>query len=85
MKSYTSILEETLEEELFMSNLNTLRIEIDKKYKIKIIFAYKVKRPKNPYIYEFFSTFMFEFKGSELIKMFKISTKTDENLKISFD
>ena len=35
MKSYTSILEETLEEELFMSNLNTLRIEIDKKYKIK--------------------------------------------------
>ena len=32
MKSYTSILEETLEEELFMSNLNTLRIEIDKKY-----------------------------------------------------
>ena len=34
MKSYTSILEETLEE-LFMSNLNTLRIEIDKKYKIK--------------------------------------------------
>ena len=34
MKSYTSILEETLEEELFMSNLNTLRIEIDKKYKI---------------------------------------------------
>ena len=27
MKSYTSILEETLEEELFMSNLNTLRIE----------------------------------------------------------
>ena len=57
----------------------------NKKYKIKIIFAYKVKRPKNPYIYEFFSTFMFEFKGSELIKMFKISTKTDENLKISFD
>ena len=35
MKSYTIILEETLEEELFMSNLNTLRIEIDKKYKIK--------------------------------------------------
>ena len=35
MKSYTSILEETLEEELFMSNLNTLRIEIEKKYKIK--------------------------------------------------
>lgn len=35
MKSYISILEETLEEELFMSNLNTLRIEIDKKYKIK--------------------------------------------------
>ena len=35
MKCYTSILEETLEEELFMSNLNTLRIEIDKKYKIK--------------------------------------------------
>ena len=35
MKSYTSILEETLEEELFMSNLNTLRIEINKKYKIK--------------------------------------------------
>ena len=35
MKSYTRILEETLEEELFMSNLNTLRIEIDKKYKIK--------------------------------------------------
>lgn len=57
----------------------------NKKYKIKIIFAYKVKRLKNPYIYEFFSTFMFEFKGSELIKMFKISTKTDENLKISFD
>ena len=57
----------------------------NKKYKIKIIFVYKVKRPKNPYIYEFFSTFMFEFKGSELIKMFKISTKTDENLKISFD
>ena len=43
MKSYTSILEETLEEELFMSNLNTLRIEIDKKYKIKKSYSHRKK------------------------------------------
>ena len=53
--------------------------------KINITFVFNAKKQKNPYIYEFFSTFMFEFKDSKLIKMSKISTKINENLKISFD
>ncbi len=53
--------------------------------KITSTFVFNAKKQKNPYIYEFFSTFMFEFKDSKLIKMSKISTKINENLKISFD